>query len=99
MALKEDLISVEEANGFSATQQAQAAATSMRRRSTGSLIAGMQVNGSMDISQELGTTGATLASGTARYIADCIQGQYVRGKLDCFVAPLLAKTMSRPSTP
>lgn len=40
---------------------------------------GMQVNGSCDISEELGTTGATLASGTAKYIIDEGVAQYVHG--------------------
>jgi hypothetical protein len=37
----------------------------------------MEANGGVDVSQELGTTGATLASGTAKYIADMIEAQYV----------------------
>lgn len=37
---------------------------------------GMQVNGSADVSQELGTTGATLASTTARYVVDGWQVRY-----------------------
>jgi hypothetical protein len=40
---------------------------------------GMQVNGGADVAQELGTTGATLASGTAKYIADCVEAQYLHG--------------------
>jgi hypothetical protein len=42
-------------------------------------FSGMQVNGNVDVAQELGTTGATLASGTATYIADCVEAQYVHG--------------------
>lgn len=37
---------------------------------------GMQVNGSCDISQELGTTGATLVSTVKKYVADCFWSQY-----------------------
>lgn len=40
---------------------------------------GMQINGGVDVSQELGTTGATLASGVAKYIADQWISQYVHG--------------------
>jgi hypothetical protein len=40
---------------------------------------GMQINGNVDVAQELGTAGATLASGTTKYIADCIEAQYVHG--------------------
>jgi hypothetical protein len=40
---------------------------------------GMQLNGNVDVSQELGMTGATLASGTAKYIADGVEAQYVHG--------------------
>jgi hypothetical protein len=42
-------------------------------------FSGVQVNGNVDVAQELGTTGATLASGTAKYIADCVEAQYVHG--------------------
>jgi hypothetical protein len=37
------------------------------------------VNAALDVSQELGTTGATLASGTEKYVADCFEAQYVHG--------------------
>src|SRR5437016_1695881 len=40
---------------------------------------GLQLNGNVDVSQELGTTGSTLASGTAKYIADAVEAQYVHG--------------------
>jgi hypothetical protein len=40
---------------------------------------GVQLNGGVDVSQELGTTGATLASGTAKYTADLWQAKYVHG--------------------
>jgi hypothetical protein len=42
-------------------------------------FSGMQVNGGIDVSQELGTAGATLASGVAKYTADMWEAQYVHG--------------------
>lgn len=40
---------------------------------------GMQINGSVGVAQELGTTGATLTSGSAKYIADMWLSQYLHG--------------------
>ena len=40
---------------------------------------GLQVNGSCDISQELGTAGASLASAANKYTADMWEGIYVHG--------------------
>ncbi|MGH6771116.1 MAG: DUF2793 domain-containing protein [Xanthobacteraceae bacterium] len=40
-------------------------------------FSGMQVNGRVDISQEFGATGATLASGNAKYTADMWEAAYV----------------------
>lgn len=37
---------------------------------------GMQVNGNVDISTELGTTGATLVNNTNKYTADCWEAMY-----------------------
>lgn len=37
---------------------------------------GMQVNGGVDVSQEIGTTGATLTNNTAQYTADCWESMY-----------------------
>ena len=37
------------------------------------------VNPAVDVSQEIGTTGATLATGTSKYIADCWEAQYMHG--------------------
>ncbi len=36
----------------------------------------IQINGNIDVSQELGTTGATLVNNTIKYIADCWQSVY-----------------------
>jgi hypothetical protein len=58
---------------------------------------GMQVNGSADVSQELGTTGATLASGTAKYIADMIEAQYVHGAGTAVVTSAQLAAASFPS--
>lgn len=38
--------------------------------------ANVAVNGAVDVSQELGTTGATLTNNTAKYIADCWEAMY-----------------------
>jgi hypothetical protein len=40
---------------------------------------GMQVNGNVAVSQELGTTGAVLVSGVGQYIADLMTAAYVHG--------------------
>lgn len=40
---------------------------------------GAEVNGNVYISQEFGTTGATLANNTAKYTADCWEGFYNHG--------------------
>jgi len=58
---------------------------------------GMQVNGNVDVAQELGTTGATLASGTAKYIADCIEAQYVHGAGTAVVTSAQLAAASFPS--
>ncbi len=79
VALTEDLLSVEQANSFSTTQQAQARSNLYATPFDALAYNGVQVNGNVDVSQELATTGATLASGAAKYIADCIQGQYIHG--------------------
>lgn len=62
---------------LTAAQQAQARANVYAAPFDALADNGMQINGGVDVSQELGTTGATLATGTAKYIADCIQAQYV----------------------
>ena len=58
---------------------------------------GMQVNGSADVAQEFGTSGATLASGTAKYIADCIEAQYVHGAGTAVVTSAQVAAASFPS--
>jgi hypothetical protein len=68
--LAQDLLSIEEANAFTATQQQQARANLYAAPFDATAYNGMQINGGVDISQELGTTGATLVSGTNKYIAD-----------------------------
>jgi hypothetical protein len=40
---------------------------------------GLHINGGLEVSQELGASGATLVSGTARYTADMWKSQYVHG--------------------
>jgi hypothetical protein len=40
---------------------------------------GLQINGGVDVSQELGTTGATLANNTAKYTADMWEAHYNHG--------------------
>lgn len=39
----------------------------------------LNINGGVDVSQELGSASATLVSGTAKYTADCWEAQYVHG--------------------
>jgi uncharacterized protein DUF2793 len=58
---------------------------------------GMQANGNVDVAQELGTTGATLASGTAKYIADCVEAQYVHGAGTAVVTSAQIAAASFPS--
>jgi hypothetical protein len=58
---------------------------------------GMQINGNVDVSQELGTTGATLASGTAKYIADMVEAQYVHGAGTAVVTSAQLAAASFPS--
>lgn len=77
IAIKEDLLSIEEANSFTAAQQAQARSNLYAAPFDALAYSGMQVNGSCDVSQELGTTGATLSSAAvAKYVADCFWSQY-----------------------
>jgi hypothetical protein len=71
VALKEDLLSIEEANAFTTAQQAQARANLYAAPFDAMAVNGMQINGNVDISQELGTTGiASLANNTDKYLAD-----------------------------
>lgn len=58
---------------------------------------GMQLNGNVDVSQELGTSGATLASGTAKYIADGAEAQYVHGAGTAVVTSAQIAAASFPS--
>ena len=58
---------------------------------------GMQVNGSADVSQELGSTGATLASGTTKYTADCWEAQYVHGANTAVITSAQLAAASFPS--
>src|SRR6202035_4001896 len=97
VALKEDLISIEEANAFSPAQQAQARSNLYAAPFDALAYNGMQVNGNVDVSQELGTTGATLASGAAKYIADCVQGQYIHGAGTAVIVSTQLAAASFPS--
>jgi hypothetical protein len=55
------------------------------------------VNAAVDVSQELGTTGATLASGTAKYVADCFEAQYVHGAATAVVTSAQLASTSFPA--
>lgn len=77
VALKEDLISIEEVNSFTDTQRAQVRSNIYAAPFDALAFGGMQTNGGVDVSQDLGTTVATLAISVAKHIADCIQSQYV----------------------
>ncbi|HEY4723123.1 MAG TPA: hypothetical protein VII92_14815 [Anaerolineae bacterium] len=57
----------------------------------------MAVNGAVDISQELGTTGATLANNTAKYIADCWEAMYNHGAATAVVTSAQLAAASFPS--
>lgn len=62
---------------WSGAQQAQARANVYAAPFDALAYTGMQVNGSADVSQELGTTGTTLSSaGAQKYVADCFWSQY-----------------------
>jgi hypothetical protein len=58
---------------------------------------GMQWNGGVGVSQELGTTGATLVSATAKYIADGWQARYVHGAGTAVVTSAQLAAASFPS--
>jgi Protein of unknown function (DUF2793) len=58
---------------------------------------GIQVNGGVDVSQELGTSGATLSSGTAKYTADCWEAKYVHGAGTAVVTSAQVAAASFPS--
>lgn len=79
VALKEDLISIEEANSFSAAQQAQARTNIYAAPfdALGSL--GIEINGSMDVSQENAANQITLASGGVTYAIDGFLTPYTHG--------------------
>jgi hypothetical protein len=58
---------------------------------------GMQINGNVDVSQELGTTGATLVTGTEKYIADLIAAKYVHGAATAVVTSAQIAAASFPA--
>ena len=59
---------------------------------------GMQVNGGVDISQELLSVGATLTNNTNRYIADCWESMYNHGAATAVVTSAQVANASFPST-
>lgn len=75
VALKEDLISIEEANNFTTAQQAQARSNVCAAPFDALAFCGMQINGSFDISQEISSNVAAFASGSvSKYIVDGVWG-------------------------
>jgi hypothetical protein len=79
-----DAITIDKSTGKLTTGQGFANSTTTRAQLYAApfdalAFNGMQLNGSADVSQELGAAGATLVSGTAKYIADLIEAQYVHG--------------------
>lgn len=79
VALKEDMISIEEANSFSTAQQAQARTNIYAAPFEAMSCTGLQINGSMDVSQDIGTTLTTLVSGGNKGIMDCWTAGYTHG--------------------
>ena len=79
VALAEDLISVETANAFTATQQAQARTNVYAAPFDAFGAQGIQINGSMDVSQESATNILTLASGATTFSVDQFNSIYVHG--------------------
>ncbi len=67
VALKEDLIALDETNSFTATQQAQARANVYAAPFDALAFNGMQVNGSMDVSQQNAATLLTMTNGGATF--------------------------------
>ena len=55
------------------------------------------VNPAMDVSQELGTTGATLVNNTAKYILDCWEAMYNHGAATAIVTSAQLASGSFPS--
>lgn len=55
------------------------------------------VNGAMDVSQELGTTGATLTNNTAKYILDCVEAMYNHGAATAVVTSAQLAAASFPT--
>lgn len=84
---------------LTATQQAQARANAYAAPFDALAYNGMQINGGVDISQELGTTGATLASGTAKYIADMWLAHYTHGAGTAVVTSQQIAAASFPGSP
>lgn len=70
VALKEDLLAIEEANAFSATQQAQARSNIFAAPFDAMGYTGMQINGAMEVSQENVGNQFTFGNVTPAYIAD-----------------------------
>lgn len=59
--------------------------------------ANVAVNGAVDVSQELGTTGATLTNNTAKYIADCWEAMYNHGAATAVVTSAQLAAASFPT--
>jgi hypothetical protein len=70
VAIKSDLLSIEEDNSFAPTQQTQARKNLYAAPSDALLANGLQVNGAMELSQEKGSTLGNLGSGNVWYAAD-----------------------------
>jgi hypothetical protein len=70
VALKEDMLSMAEANSFNTTQQAQGRTNLAAAPFDDPARNALQVNGAMDVSQELVTNSATLPQGSGKYILD-----------------------------
>jgi hypothetical protein len=70
VALKEDLLSIEEANSFTDAQKQQARQNIYAAPFDAMAWSNLFVNGQMDVSQENGATSVSLASGTPKYVVD-----------------------------
>lgn len=79
VALKEDLIAVEEANAFTATQQAQARINIFAAPFDAMGYTGLQINGAMEVSQENVATQITFGNFTLPYVIDGFIALYNHG--------------------
>lgn len=84
-------------SGLSASQQAEQRAYLSSASLSAMAARNVVINGAVDVSQELGTTGATLVNNTAKYIVDQAEAMYNHGAATAVVTSAQLAAASFPS--